>query len=565
MSEVNSPWKQRLQRGQILVLAALMMVILIAITGLAIDVSAAYMADRWQRAVADAASLAGGQDLQIPGTRSLPGPTQQQAARVHAMEVLVKQLGASSTPSTTAGSPCLAASGCALPGTPYVVAVRTPSPSSVDCEPQRCIQVTIMQPAFGLTFARIFGQDSWSVNTASVAGRIYEKQYGIVTLRPPKDSRSPADPNEKDIFITGGSMVLVDDADVATNTNVVCSGFSSGSELRLGNGYFVYYYDPYVAWTTSSGRCVNPPLGSQLTSPVTDPRYPIPTRTGSEPVYSNYADGLDTVNCAAEQAKVPDEYRELATNQKINDPSKVLARCYKPGVYRQTLEAKNEAGLPVAVLLEPGVYYFDAGVRVQTSLLGGYDRGQPGVALVFQEAKNSSGIPGQFTTTQSTSLVALNFGNLYCPGAIGTPCTTLPPDPRCPGTDGRCWAGPAVGPQGLVQTPGAKPVLLTVMVQGNGSCPVGPLAASSCNENENKTLSLTGGGNIFLAGVQYAPEDNANLKGNSGQKAEIGAFWAYTITFNGGTEFTLASALPDVTGVLRLDPACSPTVNVCNP
>ncbi|HYV29880.1 MAG TPA: pilus assembly protein TadG-related protein, partial [Candidatus Binatia bacterium] len=62
------------QRGQILVLTALMMVILIAITGLAIDISAAYMADRWQRSVADEAALAGAQDLQIPGSRQLPGP-----------------------------------------------------------------------------------------------------------------------------------------------------------------------------------------------------------------------------------------------------------------------------------------------------------------------------------------------------------------------------------------------------------------------------------------------------------------------------------------------------------
>ena len=555
-------------RGQILVLAALLMVLLIGFTGLAIDVSAAYMADRWQRAVADAAALAGGQDLQKPGTRELPGPSEYQAARQHAMEILVRQLGATSTPSVGAGSPCLDPGGCPLPGTPYVVAIRTPSPSAVDCEPARCIQVSVRQPAFGLTFARIFGQDSWNVNVTSVAGRIYEKQYGIVTLRPPKDSRGAANPYENDIFITGGSKVLVSAADVATNTNVVCSGFSSGSEMRLDSGYFVYHYDPYEAWLTSPGRCFAPPLGSQLTTPVSDPGYPIPTRTGSETTFLNYLDGEDTsAACAAEQAKVPDEYLELATGQKINDPTKVRARCFLPGVYKQTLEAKNESGLPVAVLLMPGVYYFDAGVRVQTSLLGGYEPGRSGVAVVLKEAKNSSGEPGQFTTTQSTSLVAINSGSLYCPGLAGTLCPpVVPPDPRCPGSaNGRCWATPADGPQGPVQTPGTKPVLMSVMVVPTGTCPVGPIAPPTCNQNEHKTLSLSGGGNIFLAGVQYAPEDNATLTGNSGQKAEIGAFWAWTISFNGGSQFTLASALPDVTGVLRLDPACSPTVNVCNP
>ena len=555
-------------RGQILVLAGLLMVLMIAFTGLAIDVSAAYVADRWQRAVADEAALAGGQDLQIPGSRALPGPTEYLTAREHAMQVLGRQLGAVTPyPSVGAGSPCLTTTGCALPGTPYVVTIRTPSPSHVDCQAERCIQVSVRQPAFGLTFARIFGQDNWSVNSTSVAGRIYEKQYGIVTLRPPKDSRGAGNPYEDDLFITGGSKVLVSSADVATNTNLVCSGFSAGSELRLDSDFFVYHFDPYEAWTASPGKCFSPPLGSQVTSPISDPRYPIPTRTGTETVYTHYADGEDTTaNCLTEQAKVPDEYRELATNQKINDPTKVRARCYRPGVYKETLEAKNESGLPVAALLLPGVYYFDAGVRVQTSLLGGYDRGHEGVALVFKEAKNSSGEPGQFTTTQGTSLVALNFGNAYCPGPAGFTCISLPPDPFCPlDTDGRCWALPANGPQGLVQTPGTKPTLMTVMVVPTGTCPVGQVAASTCNENNNKTLNLTGGGNIFLAGVQYAPEDNASLKGNSGQKAEIGAFWAYTIAFNGGTEFTLASALPDVTGVLRLDPACSPTVTTCNP
>jgi hypothetical protein len=106
---------------------------------------------------------------------------------------------------------------------------------------------------------------------------------------------------------------------------------------------------------------------------------------------------------------------------------------------------------------------------------------------------------------------------------------------------------------------------MTVLVAPDPTCTVGLVAPPGCQDNKNKTLSLNGGGNIFLAGVQYAPSDNAVLAGNSGQKAEIGAFWAWSIEFKGGSEFTLASALPDLTGVLRLDPACSPTVPTCNP
>jgi Putative Flp pilus-assembly TadE/G-like len=545
------------ERGQILVLAALMMFVLVAIAGLAIDVSAAYMADRWQRAVADEAALAGGQDLQIPGSRDLPGPTQQLAARQHAMDVLGRQLGASMPyPSVTTGSSCLTSAGCSLTGTPYVVAIQTPSPSYVDCQPERCIQVSVRQPSFGLTFARIFGQDHWSVNTTSVAGKIYEKQYGIVTLRPPKDSRGASTQNSDDIFITGGSKVVVGNADVATNTNLVCSG--SGSQLKLDPGYLVYHWDTYEAWVSGSGLCLNPPPGSQLTSPIADPNYPIPQRTVSTRTYNTLAQALDpsASNCLAQQRLVPDRYRELKTSKKINDPTQVTAVCVRPGIYKFALTARDPAsGLPSALLLEPGVYFLDWGATVQSSLIGGYDPGNPGVALVFKEAKNQSGDPGQFITANSTSLLALNFGDAYCPGSAGSP----------PCTPTGQWAGPADGPQGPAQTPGKKPVLITLMVVPDANCPVGLKEAATCNQNNNKTLKLDGGGNIFLAGVQYAPTDNAVLTGNSGQKAEIGAFWSYSVAFKGGTQFTMATALPDLTGVLRLDPACSPTVSVCNP
>ena len=82
------------------------------------------------------------------------------------------------------------------------------------------------------------------------------------------------------------------------------------------------------------------------------------------------------------------------------------------------------------------------------------------------------------------------------------------------------------------------------------------------NKNNRQTLSLTGGGNIFLAGVQYAPTDNVTLTGNSGQQADVGAIWSWTISFNGGTLFNIKTANPELLGVLRLDRGCSPG-NTC--
>ena len=128
--------------------------------------------------------------------------------------------------------------------------------------------------------------------------------------------------------------------------------------------------------------------------------------------------------------------------RQINDPSQVSVTCLEPGIYRDEVTVQDpSSGLPNALLLLPGVYFFDAGLDVASTIIGGYEAGQPGVALVFLEAKNSSGIPGQFTTSSNDSLVALNFGNLYCP----------PGGPACP--TGAAWADPADGPDGPVQTP----------------------------------------------------------------------------------------------------------------
>jgi hypothetical protein len=520
-------------RGQILVLAALLMVILIGVTGLAIDISAAYMADRWQRAVADAASLAGGQDLQIIGSQAAPGPTQYQSARLHAMDILVSELRATATPSVGPGSPCLTPAGCALPGTPYEVAIRTPSPSWVDCDPSRCIQVTIRQPSFGLTFARIFGQSDWQVSSTSVAGMVRAPLYGVVTLRPPKPRSNGSDANEKDLFITGGSQVIVHQADVGVNSNMIYSG--TNSTVVLDTGFNVYYHDTYKGW-------VGNPTGVSISSLILDPNYAIPTALLGTLQYSNETQARDTTGCAAQQALVPSTYRELKTNQRVNDPTKVTAKCFKPGIYNFALINSTSQ---VAYLLEPGVYYFNRGLDIGSTVIGGYVPNQPGVALVFSEAHVPHGNPGMMTTSAPTSLVALNAGTAY-----------LNPS--------GAQALAAAGPQGPVATPGNPGVLMSLIVLPDTSCAVVEPEPNACDDSKNGTLKLTGGGNIYLAGIQYAPSDNAEFKGNTGQTSEVGQLITWTLKFDSSV-FNITALQSDAVGVLRLDPACSPTVTTCNP
>ena len=86
----------------------------------------------------------------------------------------------------------------------------------------------------------------------------------------------------------------------------------------------------------------------------------------------------------------------------------------------------------------------------------------------------------------------------------------------------------------------------------------------TCNESNNKTLNLPGGGNLFVAGVQYAPTDNVNIKGNATTTGTLGELISWTVKFD-SSFLNLESAAVEKSGVLRLDRACSPSETVCNP
>lgn len=515
--------------GQVLVMTALLLVVLLGMTGLAIDVSSAYMTQRWERSVADAASLAGAQSLQIPGSRALPGPPEVLEAQDNAMKVLVDTFKATATPT---GATCFTSAGCALPGTPYQVSVQTPSPSCVDCQPQRAMQVSVRHPGFGLFFARVFNQTQWTVTSTSVAGMSFARQYGVVTLRPPRPRANGSDQNAKDIDVVGGSKVRVGFADIGTNTNLNMDGIASGTEVILDPGYNVYYYDPYMNWTA-------PPPGIQNTSLIQDPMYTIPQRTGSELTYTTLGAAV-AADCAAQMALVPPEYRVGGTSVSAMDPAKV--HCYEPGVYSIELN-DGTLGVDEVILLKPGVYFLDKGMDIGRSLIGGYEPGQPGVALVFKECSASNNCP---LKGNSATLMALNYG-----GAFGG------------GTGLRATAAEHNG--GTVDTGGDEPILMSLLVEKDPICTVQPIEPSNSCSTSNHTLILPGNGNLFVAGIQYAATDNVKVAGNnSGSTGTIGQIISWTIEFNGGARLSLEAAILDTNGVLRLDPACSPGVTVCN-
>ena len=567
MPALSLPSDRRHQRGQVLPLTLLMMVALIGITGLAVDVSSALQTQRFERAVTDAASLAGAQDLQPAGTRKDPQPIDKQHARTHAMQVVVDHLGASSMPDTscdtegatgcTAGSglACLTPAGCKLPGTLYWASIRTPSPTCIDCfgRQQLAVQVSVWNPSFGLTFARLLGQSIWKVGAASVAAVDHARAYGVVTLRPPQPRCIPptcltGDNNQDDFKIGGGSILNIT-GDIGTNTNIVYDGSVSSINLSSPDcaptcDYKAFHYDAYQQW---SGL----PPGVQITTPIKDPMYlspPLylpPTRpTDPLKIYSarDLSDAQDLLGCDAVKKTVPPEYK-ISAGTSIRDlvaNSTVL--CFKPGIYQQEL---NNSTKTVAYLLEPGVYFFDKGLNNGSTTVGGFVGDGDGVALVFPECSTGANCP---LSGQNSDLLALNFGSAY--KASGT------------------RAKPAKDVDGkLVQTPGDLPVPITIMVTRDPLCYVPDTTPASdptsCKENQNNTINLAGGGELYLAGVLYAPTDHVTIGGGSVTTGIVGEVISWTVKY-ASSQLTLESAVVEKAGVLRLDRACSPG-EICNP
>lgn len=522
--------------GQVLPLFALILVVLLGFVALAVDVSNAYADLRFYRSVADSAALAGAQDLQVPGTRSVTF-AEYTRARQDALLSLERQLGATSPSGCAATSDII---DCPLPGTPFLVSIKTPSPNCATCDPARAVQVTVRHPNYRLTFARVLGSDAWNLGITSVAGLHYGGQYAVMTLRPPKKLGSTFD--VKDIVLNGtGTTVTVQNGDVGTNANMELNG--TGSAMTLDPGFKVFHFDNPPLW-------VGPPDHQKLPKLISDPNYSYPSFSGA-PTYTNVSEARTRADqdstCKAERDKAATSYPFVA--------SAALDKvwCYEPGIYdSNNNNARIIDGQGEVTILKPGVYHLKKGLDIGSYLVGGYEPNKPGVAIVFDECSN---VQCNFNGNNALA-IALNMGSAYPPGTSGVRATAA--------ID---WAGNPVQTSG--PTSPTPPLLMTLLVNKDPNCyvPTSPpwQEPSSCDASKNQTLNMAGGGSLALAGVQYAPTDNVKISGGSAGTGEVGQIIAWTLTYDGGTRIN--QHYPGATGnaILRLDAACSGPGEPCNP
>jgi hypothetical protein len=567
--------RTRRKRGQVLPLFALFLVVLMGFAALAIDVSGAYSARRFYRSTADAAALAGAQDLQVLGSRAVT-PAERIKARGHAMDSVTKELGIVGSlplPQCSTSGDVDVTDACVLPGTTFHVSIKAGSFSGqlspiacVICDPARSVQVGLRNASYPLSFARVLGQSTWNVGVASVAGLAWSKAYSVVTLRPPEKTGSTYD--VKDIKLDGGTHVTVSNGDVSTNADMVYTG--SDTWLQVDSGYGMYFADP-----VGGPDWVPPPAATRVYDYVADPNYTYPAMSGINGTTScgvglpsncapTFTDARESI-CGAPSPGVPcttaladpagcgveATYLQTSVYTFMSTQAPGQIYCYQPGVYAPSSSSRQlvVAGGDV-VLLMPGAYYFtspNGGLDISGRLLGGYRPGVPGVALMFDECNNSH----CQLTGNTAQTIALNVGNKFPPGTGGVSALAA-----------RDWDDQPV------QTNGPTPILMTLLVQKDPTCFVPPFPGqepAACDADKNKTLVLAGGGSLDVEGVQYAPTDNIKITGGSSGVGQAGQLWVWTIFYAGGTQINQEGAGNNGPGALRLDAACTAPGTPCIP
>lgn len=494
------------ERGQVIPLTAAMMIVLLGMSALAIDVGRKYSDERFLRSAVDAASLAGAQDLQVGGRNAVPTAANYQTARTRARDLLVRQVRGTGTGTGSGCDTSANMENCPITGTPYRFSITTPYNGCVSCKAAQAVKVTLTNPTFDTTFARVMGQTTWTTSQTSVAGSVFGSSYAVVMLRPPDIQSNGNDKNKADFEINGGAQLEVTGGDIGSNTSVVAP---SNSKVDVELGYYVYHRDVGGEQDFNSAAGNHPP--KLMRAPyVVDPQYPVPA--DPTPTFRKQSEGR-LIACTGLTPPAPSD----------------ATACYQPGTYSQTGDSNRPFDIKSAevVYLTPGIYSFPTGININGTVKGGVTAGAGAVTIVLPCCGNN------------------NFAGASAEGIFLNTGAVLPTRDQN---------------NVAIATPGGTP--LTLIVRRNDSCFSGVTPKLCSGNQNNQVLQLSGGGKMFIGGVQYAPSDNIQIGGtNSVGTGTIGHIVSWTLKVNNGVVRQEGRG-DDGPGILRLDEACSPT-NAC--
>jgi hypothetical protein len=304
-------------RGQVLVLFALMLVVLLLVSALAVDYGGWLVTKRNYQNVSDAAALAGAQYLtrQPVATTCPSGPNKNFCARQAAWESVKAAL------KFTALDP--AAQAAVASNIPYTAGGYTvwvaspPAEANIGCSSNCPYPGHVSGP--GTVFVRVdHGAPSFlsgtigasrTVSAWGTAGR-FPANFAVIGMCSPTSTTERCLAGDANIKLDGnGTNLIVATGDLGTNRWTKVGGNNSGVALGADSNAFMQLFD--TCWGLSSNQCqlwgYNSPnidytttrAAIPLGAPIVDPTYPAPTINST--TTPNQCRGTGTVQLASTQ------------------------------------------------------------------------------------------------------------------------------------------------------------------------------------------------------------------------------------------------------------------------
>ena len=263
-------------RGQVLVLFALVLVVLLLVSALAIDYGGWLVAKRNYQNVSDSASLAGAQYLTRPSSSA-----KQSLAKEAAWKSVATALGFDLT-TFNAATRAAAPSNLVYSENGYNVWVASPpSDANVPCAGVNCLYSGKVYPgkvsSNGVVFVRIDHEANTymsriagigrNVSAWSSAGR-FPRDFAVIAMCDPFDISSRCLAGDANIKLDGsGTNLVVETGDVGTNRWVKTGGNSSSLALGVDSNAYMSMYD--TCWASASNQCqLNTYSGGTIGNPT---------------------------------------------------------------------------------------------------------------------------------------------------------------------------------------------------------------------------------------------------------------------------------------------------------
>lgn len=571
------------EQGQVLVLFALFLVVLLGFAAIAIDLGSWLKVRRDYQNAADAAALAGSPFL---AGNSPDWPN----ARKAAWTSLEHQLGITITDSRVAdpwltdipaGSPVTDTTGTYsmwVSTPPLGAGAKYPGAYTGSADKAVFVYVQAQSPSY---LSRVFGVNGSLVSAWATAG-IFPNRFAVITLRQP----GQAGPPQADVNLAGTNVSLtVKDGDVGGNYNMK---LNSNTNLVLPDTSQVYLHD-YLScgqscWGNTQINNGGTPLvlktALQLPGPIPDPNYPLPTNViggppgpvtsptvtlpygygpadakdtksgdgsvmigsgGDTPQNTSVTavSGVQTCNTANAVRIGPGYYTKIQVDGKF---CLILDPAYKHSCLSVGAGSSYCTDTPTAVPSTqlPGVFYVYGTITVKG---GGMIVGD-GVTIVVRPlpAPNDNGQITAGGGTSSVGIIQLNSANSS--GAWTrrgvSPYTWV--SSGCSYSLPACWQYTSA-----YQTdPTQNGIALYVMRRDQ-------TGQSVAADNNSNVLDITSNAALTWNGITYAPHDNVTLAGQPGH-AGVGQLVSWTFTFNGGTDVTQTYAGPQTGIPILLEP-----------